>query len=222
MAESRIILQLRDRFSKKFQLQIRRTLPHQWQNRWIPPYHYWMRLLPTIATFTTLMHRFYRDAKIAEALKLKGVMELCGLKLDVVAYNVLTMDGEKLLTDLQKRGDISWGGSTQHLDKELTVAMGKLNYISCALGLVLLSTTTEWTITTVTPWQDLQVQNDLLQSDPHFQDVRVKSPILPDSPLINCALQTVAFAFDQHCWTQKVFELHHSSCCIIQRLGGFR
>ena len=50
-----------------------------------------MRLLPTIATFTTLMHRFYRDAKIAEALKLKGVMELCGLKLDVVAYNVLTM-----------------------------------------------------------------------------------------------------------------------------------
>ncbi|KAL6316764.1 hypothetical protein AAG906_020448 [Vitis piasezkii] len=204
-----------------------------------------MRLLPTIATFTTLMHRFCRDAKIAEALKLKGVMELCAafelyeemrhrdLCPNITTYAVLVdaisaennlIQGEKLLTDLQERGLISWGGSTQHLDKELTVAMGKLNYIRCFHP-----TTTEWTITTVTPWcsimqvrpgssgkgmggirhpdghlhstlipdlcdidflqwvdlsndfnscfgnhmmlrQDLQVQNDLLQSDPHFQD----------------------------------------------------
>ena len=50
-----------------------------------------VRELPTIATFTTPMHRFCRDTEIAEAIKLKGVMELCGLKLDVVDYNVLIM-----------------------------------------------------------------------------------------------------------------------------------
>ena len=40
-----------------------------------------VRELPTIATFTTPMHKFCRDTEIAEAIKLKGVMELCDLKL---------------------------------------------------------------------------------------------------------------------------------------------
>ncbi|KAK7842293.1 pentatricopeptide repeat-containing protein [Quercus suber] len=48
-----------------------------------------MRLIPTTATFTSLMHILCKDANLKQALKLKGIMEHCGLKLDVAAYNVL-------------------------------------------------------------------------------------------------------------------------------------
>ncbi|KAJ0045419.1 hypothetical protein Pint_03829 [Pistacia integerrima] len=48
-----------------------------------------MRLVPTVATFTTLMYKFCKEANFVEALKLKGIMECCGVKLDAVAYNVL-------------------------------------------------------------------------------------------------------------------------------------
>ncbi|KAL6318216.1 hypothetical protein AAG906_035722 [Vitis piasezkii] len=132
-----------------------------------------MRLLPTIATFTTLMHRFYRDAKIAEALKLKGVMELCGLKLDVVAYNVLTM-GMCANRDSAAAFELYEEMIHRDLCPNITTYVVLVDAISTEivpLAWCFYPTTTEWTITTVTPWQDLQVQNDLLQSDPHFQDV---------------------------------------------------
>ncbi|KAJ0046078.1 hypothetical protein Pint_03841 [Pistacia integerrima] len=48
-----------------------------------------MRLVPTVATFMTMMYKFCKEANFVEAMKLKGMMERCGVKLDVVAYNVL-------------------------------------------------------------------------------------------------------------------------------------
>ncbi|KAK3021559.1 hypothetical protein RJ639_046507 [Escallonia herrerae] len=59
-----------------------------------------VQLIPTIATFTTLMHICCKQHKLVEALKLKGIMELHGVKLDVVAYNVI-------IAGLCANGDIS-------------------------------------------------------------------------------------------------------------------
>ncbi|KAL8088746.1 hypothetical protein AgCh_038508 [Apium graveolens] len=47
------------------------------------------KLVPTIATFTSLMHLFCKKHKFNEALNLKDAMELHGVKLDVIAYNVI-------------------------------------------------------------------------------------------------------------------------------------
>ncbi|KAE8680276.1 Detected protein of unknown function [Hibiscus syriacus] len=58
------------------------------------------QLVPTVATFTTLMYRFCKESNVAEALKLRSKMELCGLKLDVIAYNVI-------ISGLCAEGDIA-------------------------------------------------------------------------------------------------------------------
>jgi leucine-rich PPR motif-containing protein len=48
-----------------------------------------MRIVPTVATFTTLMHTYCKEANVAKALELRSLMEQCHVKLDVAAYNVL-------------------------------------------------------------------------------------------------------------------------------------
>jgi leucine-rich PPR motif-containing protein, mitochondrial len=48
-----------------------------------------MRIIPTVATFTTLLHTYCKEGNIAKALELRSVMEQCHVKPDVAAYNVL-------------------------------------------------------------------------------------------------------------------------------------
>lgn len=47
------------------------------------------QMIPSIGTFTTLMHGLCKEGRLAEALKLRKIMEQCGLKPDVILYNVL-------------------------------------------------------------------------------------------------------------------------------------
>jgi leucine-rich PPR motif-containing protein len=79
------------------------------------------RLIPTVATFTTLMHMLCKKAKLSEALKLRGKMALYGVKLDVVAYNVLISglcaDGDALAAfnlyeEMKERG--LWPNTTTY------------------------------------------------------------------------------------------------------------
>ncbi|CAK9149483.1 unnamed protein product [Ilex paraguariensis] len=58
-----------------------------------------VQLVPTIATFTTLMRKFCKEFNLTEAVKLKSIMEFHGVNLDVVACNVL-------ITGLFASGDI--------------------------------------------------------------------------------------------------------------------
>ncbi|PHU19326.1 hypothetical protein BC332_10477 [Capsicum chinense] len=72
-----------------------------------------VHLLPTVATFTTVMHGLCKSCKLCEALKLKTTMELHGAKPDVIAYNVLITglcaggnidDAYHLYEELKERG----------------------------------------------------------------------------------------------------------------------
>lgn len=72
-----------------------------------------VHLLPTVATFTTVMHGLCKSSKSCEALKLKTTMELHGGKPDVIAYNVLITglcaggyidDAYDLYEELKERG----------------------------------------------------------------------------------------------------------------------
>ncbi|KAL9172619.1 hypothetical protein ABFS82_03G059300 [Erythranthe guttata] len=57
-------------------------------------------IVPTVPTFTTVIHVLYKESKFSEALDCKKLMENHGCKPDVVAYNVL-------LTGLCRSGDIA-------------------------------------------------------------------------------------------------------------------
>lgn len=70
-------------------------------------------LVPTVSTFTTLLHQLCKDSKLSEALNVKYLMELHGANPDVVAYNVIitglckihdTSHAFKLYEEMRQRG----------------------------------------------------------------------------------------------------------------------
>ncbi|KAJ0045412.1 hypothetical protein Pint_03827 [Pistacia integerrima] len=98
-----------------------------------------MRLVPTVATFMTLMYKFCKEANFVEVLKLKGIMEHFGVKLDVVAYNVLisglcahgdVMAAFELYEEIKQRG--LWPNTTTYtvlidaISKEENFVKGEL------------------------------------------------------------------------------------------------